>query len=90
MDFICSPIWVGWLVWMLCGPDREASLLTLQLHWSPTAIGFGPRSESGRYWADRADCRDLSGHSRFSAPLPRGRLSVIVSCDWALTSQADT
>jgi hypothetical protein len=64
MDFICSPIWVGWLVWMLYGPDREASLLTLQLHWSSTAIGYGPRSESGRYWADRADCRDLSGHSR--------------------------
>ena len=90
MDFICSPIWVGWLVWMLHRPDREASLPTLQLYWSSTAIGFGPRSESGRYWADRADCRDLSGHSRFSAPPPLGRLPIIVSCDWALTSQADT
>ncbi len=81
MDFIRSPIWVGWLVWTLYGPDREASLLTLQLHWSSTAIGYGPRSESGSYWADRADSRDLSGHSSFSAPLLLGRLSVIVSCD---------
>ncbi len=28
MDFIRSLIWVGWLVWTLYGPDREASLLT--------------------------------------------------------------
>ncbi len=54
MDFICSPIWVGWLVWMLCGPDREASLLTLQVYNStgaplPSAAGRGlSRSAIGR------------------------------------------
>ncbi len=64
MDFISSSIWVGWLVWTLYGPDREASLLTLHLHWSSTAIGCGPRSESGRYWADRADSSGPQGSKR--------------------------
>ena len=43
---------------------------TQRHHWSSTAVGYGPRSESGRHWADRADCEDRSGHSRFGSAAP--------------------
>jgi hypothetical protein len=78
MDFIRSPIWVGWLVWTSYGPDRETSLITQRHHWSSTAVGYGPRSESGRYWADRADCEDRSGHGRFGSAAPG---TVIGHCE---------
>ena len=56
----------------------ETSLFRQRHHSSSTAIGYGPRSESGRYWADRADCEDRSGHSRFGSAAPA---AVIGHCE---------
>jgi hypothetical protein len=91
MDSVRSPIWVGWLVWTLYGPDREASLITQRHHWSSTAVrvGYGPWSESGRPVGRTERTARIGADIAASAPLLLGRLSVIVSCDWVYTYPAN-
>ena len=65
---------------------RRLYLLDTQRHhWSSTAVGYGPRSESGRHRADRSGCEDRSGHSRFGSAIVA---TVIGHCELSLVFSA--
>jgi hypothetical protein len=70
----CIPIWVGCLVGTSYGPDREASLITQHHHRSITAVGYGPRSESGHPGRLRGSERS---RRTWSTPPPLRGLRVI-------------